>query len=123
MAFLSGQHWQRKNNRDDLSPLVMPWSERQVFSITPVIAGAGRTGAMIGIGIGLIALQFLGPAVGGFLVLAHLVLVQQQQLQLHFLDLLEEFAVLIGGIGVVTCSRRNCPTYFTTANLFKCRTW
>ena len=34
----------------------MPWSERQVFSITPVIAGAGRTGAMIGVGIGLIAL-------------------------------------------------------------------
>lgn len=44
---------------DDLSPLVMPWSERQVFSITPVIAGAGRTGAMIGIGIGLIALSFI----------------------------------------------------------------
>ena len=53
---------------DDLSPLVMPWSERQVFSITPVIAGAGRTGAMIGVGIGLIALAIVaGPAVGGFL--------------------------------------------------------
>jgi predicted phage tail protein len=53
---------------DDLSPLVMPWSERQVFSITPVIAGAGRTGAMIGIGIGLIALAIIaGPAAGGFL--------------------------------------------------------
>jgi predicted phage tail protein len=53
---------------DDLSPLVMPWSERQVFSITPVIAGAGRTGAMIGIGLALIAgAIILGPAVGGFL--------------------------------------------------------
>ena len=53
---------------DDLSPLVMPWSERQVFSITPVIAGAGRTGAMIGIGLALVVGAIvLGPAVGGFL--------------------------------------------------------
>jgi predicted phage tail protein len=57
-----------KVTEDDLSPLVMPWSERQVFSITPVITGAGRTGAMIGIGIGLIALAIVaGPAAGGFL--------------------------------------------------------
>jgi len=49
---------------DDLSPLVMPWSERQVFSITPVIAGAGRTGAMIGIGIGLIAFAVLTAGAG-----------------------------------------------------------
>jgi len=52
---------------DDLSPLVMPWSERQVFSITPVIAGAGRTGAMIGIGIGLIALSFISFGAGSAL--------------------------------------------------------
>jgi len=57
-----------KIGEDDLSPLVMPWSEREVFSITPVITGAGRTGAMIGIGIGLIALAIVaGPAAGGFL--------------------------------------------------------
>jgi predicted phage tail protein len=57
-----------KVTADDLSPLAMPWSERQVFSITPMIAGAGRTGAMIGIGIGLIALAIVaGPAAGGFL--------------------------------------------------------
>jgi predicted phage tail protein len=57
-----------KVTEEDLSPLVMPWSERQVFSITPVIAGAGRTGAMIGIGLALIAgAIILGPAVGGFL--------------------------------------------------------
>ena len=57
-----------KITEDDLSPLAMPWSERQVFSITPVIAGAGRTGAMIGIGIGLIALAIVaGPVAGGFL--------------------------------------------------------
>jgi predicted phage tail protein len=57
-----------KVTEDDLSPLVMPWSERQVFSITPVIAGAGRTGAMIGIGLALVVGAIvLGPAVGGFL--------------------------------------------------------
>jgi predicted phage tail protein len=44
---------------DDLSPLAMPWSERQVFSITPVIAGAGSSGAMIGIGIGIMALAII----------------------------------------------------------------
>ena len=41
---------------DDLSPLVMPWSEQEVFSITPVIAGAGRGFGMIAAGIGLVAL-------------------------------------------------------------------
>ena len=59
-----------KISNDDLSPLVMPWSEREVFSITPVIAGAGRTGALIGIGIGLIAFAIIaGPVAGGFLCL------------------------------------------------------
>ena len=57
-----------KITANDLSPLAMPWSERQVFSITPVIAGAGSSGATIGIGIGLIALAIVaGPAAGGFL--------------------------------------------------------
>ena len=56
-----------KIGEDDLSPLVMPWSEREVFSITPVIAGAGRTGALIGIGIGLVALAIIaGPALAAF---------------------------------------------------------
>jgi predicted phage tail protein len=41
---------------DDLSPLVMPWSEREVFSITPIIAGAGRGFGAIAAGIGLVAL-------------------------------------------------------------------
>jgi len=45
-----------------------PWSEREVLSITPVIAGAGGGGAQIGIGIGLVALAILaGPVAGGFL--------------------------------------------------------
>ena len=56
-----------KIGENDLTPLVMPWSEREVFSITPVIAGAGRTGALIGIGIGLVALAIIaGPALAAF---------------------------------------------------------
>ena len=43
-----------------------PWSEREVLSITPVLAGAGGSGAQIGIGIGLIALSFLLPGAGAF---------------------------------------------------------
>jgi predicted phage tail protein len=53
-----------KITEDDLSPLVMPWSERQVFSITPVIAGAGGVGRVLA-GIGLIALAILVPGIGG----------------------------------------------------------
>jgi predicted phage tail protein len=51
-----------KLTEDDPTPLVLPWSEREVFSITPVIVGAGRTVAQIGIGIGLVALAFAGGA-------------------------------------------------------------
>ena len=55
---------------DDVSPLLMPWSEREVFSITPVIAGAGKGVGKILAGIGLIALAIiLAPAGGGFLAL------------------------------------------------------
>ena len=40
---------------DDATPLLMPWGEKEVFSITPVIAGAGRGGGIFA-GLGLIAL-------------------------------------------------------------------
>jgi predicted phage tail protein len=46
--------------------LVLPWSEREVFSITPVIVGAGRGAGQILAGIGLIALSFLLPGAGLF---------------------------------------------------------
>ena len=49
---------------DDCSPLVLPWSEREVFSITPVIAGAGRGVGTILAGIGLIALAIIAPGAG-----------------------------------------------------------
>jgi predicted phage tail protein len=55
-----------KLTEDDPIPLVLPWSEREIFSITPVIVGAGSAGAKIGIGIGLIALSFLLPGAGAF---------------------------------------------------------
>lgn len=49
--------------------LAYPWSEREVFSITPVLTGAGGNGAgQILAGIGLVALAIVaGPAAGGFL--------------------------------------------------------
>jgi len=53
---------------DEAATLLMPWSERDVFSITPVIAGAGQGAGSIFAGIGLVALAIvLGPAAGGFL--------------------------------------------------------
>jgi predicted phage tail protein len=47
--------------------LVLPWSEREVFSIAPVIVGAGRgAGNNTCVGIALDALAIvIGPAVGG----------------------------------------------------------
>jgi predicted phage tail protein len=48
--------------------LVLPWSEREVFSIAPVIVGASRGVGRILAGIGLVALAIvLAPAGGGFL--------------------------------------------------------
>lgn len=48
--------------------LVLPWSKREVFSITPVIVGAGQGTGQVLAGIGLVALAIIaGPAAGGFL--------------------------------------------------------
>ena len=48
--------------------IVGPWSEREVFSITPVLTGAGQGAGQIFAGIGLVALAIVaGPAAGGFL--------------------------------------------------------
>jgi predicted phage tail protein len=57
-----------KVTNDYGDPLVLPWSEREVFSITPVIVGAGQGFGQILAGIGLIALAIIaGPVAGGFL--------------------------------------------------------
>ena len=49
---------------EDLNALVMPWSEREVFSITPVIAGAGRGFGTILAGVALITVAVLAPVAG-----------------------------------------------------------
>jgi len=54
-----------KITHDSPEGLVLPWSEREVFSITPVIVGAGGFGRILA-GIGLIALSFLLPGAGLF---------------------------------------------------------
>ena len=61
-----------KLTAENASPLVLPWSEREVFSITPVLTGAGDGGGVgqIFAGIGLIALALINPfgaaAIGTF---------------------------------------------------------
>ena len=60
-----------KATEEDMSPLFMPFSDREVFSITPVIAGAGRGVGQILLGAALIVAGiYLAPAAsmgGGFL--------------------------------------------------------
>lgn len=52
---------------DDVSVLGLPWSEREVFSITPVVAGAGGGGfGQILFGAALIGASFLFPGAGLF---------------------------------------------------------
>jgi predicted phage tail protein len=54
--------------QEDASVAVLPWSERDVFSIAPVLAGAGQGFGQVLAGIGLVALAIIaGPAAGGFL--------------------------------------------------------
>jgi predicted phage tail protein len=57
--------------QDDASVAVLPWSERDVFSIAPVVAGAGNGVGRILAGVGLVALAFVtGGATIGLLGLA-----------------------------------------------------
>ena len=51
---------------DDVSVLGLPWSEREVFSITPVVAGAGRGFGSFLLGGLLIGASFLFPGAGLF---------------------------------------------------------
>ena len=53
-----------KATDQNVSPLIMPWSEKDVFSITPVIAGAGRGLGQILAGIALVAVAVAAPGVG-----------------------------------------------------------
>jgi len=57
-----------KITQESTGHLILPWSEKEVFSITPVIVGAGGGTGQILAGIGLVALAIIaGPAAGGFL--------------------------------------------------------
>jgi predicted phage tail protein len=55
-----------KATEENVAPLLMPFSDSEVFSITPVVAGAGRgTGAIL-LGAALIGASFLFPGAGLF---------------------------------------------------------
>ena len=51
-----------KATEENVAPLLMPFSEREVFSITPVIAGAGQGSGQIIAGLALIAVSIAVPA-------------------------------------------------------------
>ena len=54
-----------KATEENLAPLLMPFSEKEVFSITPVVAGAGRGTGSILAGIALIGLSAVSFGAGG----------------------------------------------------------
>ena len=51
-----------KATEENVAPLLMPFSEKEVFSITPVIAGAGQGSGQIIAGLALIAVSIAVPA-------------------------------------------------------------
>lgn len=53
-----------KATEQDVTPLLMPFSDKEVFSITPVVAGAGRGVGQILVGAALIAVAIANPVVG-----------------------------------------------------------
>jgi predicted phage tail protein len=53
-----------KATEENVAPLLMPFSDKEVFSITPVVAGAGRGVGSILVGAALIAVAIANPAVG-----------------------------------------------------------
>jgi predicted phage tail protein len=54
-----------KITQESTGNLILPWSEKEVFSITPVIVGAGGGTGQILAGIGLVALAILAAPIGG----------------------------------------------------------
>ena len=62
----------QKIHNDDVSGLFCPWSEREVFSIAPVMMGAGGSTTQILLGVAIVGLSFgigaiasAGVALGG----------------------------------------------------------
>ena len=54
-----------KATEENVAPLLMPFSDKEVFSITPVVAGAGRGVGSIFAGIALIGLSAVSFGAGG----------------------------------------------------------
>ena len=54
----------QKATAEDVSPLLLPFGEREVFSITPVVTGAGGGGGVTSIilGVALVAVSIIVPA-------------------------------------------------------------
>ena len=48
-----------KATEENVAPLLMPFSDKEVFSITPVVTGAGRGTGSILAGVALVALAFV----------------------------------------------------------------
>jgi len=57
-----------KATEDNIAPLLMPFSDKEVFSITPVVAGAGRGFGQILVGALLIGVAIANPFAGVGLV-------------------------------------------------------
>jgi predicted phage tail protein len=53
-----------KVTEENVAPLLLPFSEKEVFSITPVVAGAGRGLGSILAGLALITVAILAPVAG-----------------------------------------------------------
>ena len=53
-----------KVTEENFAPLLMPFSDKEVFSITPVVAGAGRGAGQILLGAALIAVAIAAPGAG-----------------------------------------------------------
>ncbi len=51
----------QKIHNDDVSGLLSPWSEREVFRIAPVLIGAGGSTTQILLGVALVAASILIP--------------------------------------------------------------
>jgi len=55
-----------KATEENVAPLLMPFSDKEVFSITPVVAGAGRGTGSILLGAALIGISLAFPGGGLF---------------------------------------------------------
>ena len=55
----------KKIHNDDVSGFFTPWSEKEVFSITPVLTGAGRGFGTVLLGAAFLGLSFISFGSGG----------------------------------------------------------